>query len=421
MIRVAREFASIRLRSEVVDWNPIRDGAETIVTLLKPWLAFLFEDSSQIYFEIVQSVTLEKLRKSVTNDWKVRDPSSLITMIGDLRAVIPAQLLESLMQDVVLPKLVRALNDWNPRSDSDDVNIHVWIHPWLHDLLLGEQNPTLTSMWPVVTRRVSTLLKSWEPQELLAHNILKPWSRVLSVKQFKDIMRRRVLPKLANCLRDLNHNKSSIDTSALEYTMRWSDMLSNTQLLVFLEGEFFPKWLHALGSRVLELETEQQGSRDFSSIESWYRQWRSVFTSSQIASEPRLMNPFRYALSMISAALFEDFDQVRRLLKAIPLNVTYESIAKRKHRRVQAKNEQSLRKESVARESARRAKNDADKITFRDVVEMFASENGVSFIPNTKRGRVDGKQVYNFDNLSVYIDREVLYVNNGGSEWDPVD
>ena len=66
LVRVAREFASIRLRSEVVDWNPIRDGAETIVTLLKPWHAFLFEDSSQIYFEIVQSVTLEKLRKSVT-------------------------------------------------------------------------------------------------------------------------------------------------------------------------------------------------------------------------------------------------------------------------------------------------------------------------------------------------------------------
>ena len=69
-------------------------------------------------------------------------------MIGDLRAVLPAQLLESLMQDVVLPKLVRALNDWNPRSDSDDVNIHVWIHPWLHDLLLGDKIPRLLRCGP---------------------------------------------------------------------------------------------------------------------------------------------------------------------------------------------------------------------------------------------------------------------------------
>ena len=235
-------------------------------------------------------------------------------------------------------------------------------------------------------------------------------------------MRRRILPKLANCLRNLSHdNLTSIDTSALEYTMCWSDMLSNTQLLVFLEGEFFPKWLHALGSRILELERQQQGKRDFSSIEAWYRQWRSIFSSSQIASEPRFIHPFQYALSMISAALFEDFDEVRRILDAIPMNVTYESIAKRKHRLVQAKNERSLRKESAAKESARRAKRDTDKITFRDVVEMFATEHGVSFTPNTKRGRVDGKQIYNFDNLFVYIDRDVLYIHKGGSQWDPVD
>jgi len=423
LIRVARELATMSLRSAIIDWNPLRDGAELIVNLLKPWRVFLFETSSQIYDEIVESISAGKLRKSITNEWNVQDASSLIALIGDLRQVVSSSLLESLMQDVVLPKLVRSLNDWNPKED--DVNIHVWVHPWLHPLLLGHNNPTLCALWPVVTRRIKTMLKSWLPEQTLAHDILLPWSRVLSVKQTKEIMRSRILPTLAKFLRNLSHENSTthtIDTSALEYTLRWSDMLSNTQLLVFLEGEFFPRWLHALGSRVLLLEKEEEKKKkNFSSIESWYRKWRAMFSSSLLNSEPRFLHPFQYALSMISAAVFEDFDEVRRLHDAIPLDVTYTSIANRKHRRVQAASERSLRKESAARESARRAKRDAEKITFRDVVEMFASENGVSFLPNTKRGRIDGKQIYNFDDLFVYIDNEVLYVHRGASQWDPVD
>jgi hypothetical protein len=52
--------------------------------------------------------------------------------------------------------------------------------------------------------------------------------------------------------------------------------------------------------------------------------------------------------------------------------------------------------------------------TYRDVVEMFAQENGVEFVP--KLGRAyRGQPLYTLDGITCYLDRGVMYVRAGAS------
>ena len=53
-------------------------------------------------------------------------------------------------------------------------------------------------------------------------------------------------------------------------------------------------------------------------------------------------------------------------------------------------------------------------VIFTDVVERFAAENDVIFVPKSGRFH-DGKQLYNFDGLSIFIDKDLTFA------FDPAD
>jgi hypothetical protein len=53
------------------------------------------------------------------------------------------------------------------------------------------------------------------------------------------------------------------------------------------------------------------------------------------------------------------------------------------------------------------------------VVESFAAENGVAFMP--KNGKFqEGKQVWKFGKSSCYLDQNVVFVYVTDGEWRPI-
>jgi hypothetical protein len=70
-------------------------------------------------------------------------------------------------------------------------------------------------------------------------------------------------------------------------------------------------------------------------------------------------------------------------------------------------------------------------VSFKQVVETFAEQNGLLFHPKMdKHGigstdHVEGKQLYLFGPLLCYIDQNVLFVQSAtsgaGRTWRPVD
>jgi hypothetical protein len=58
-------------------------------------------------------------------------------------------------------------------------------------------------------------------------------------------------------------------------------------------------------------------------------------------------------------------------------------------------------------------------ISFKQLVERAAEEKGILFMPLPLKHH-EGKQVYRFANLTVYLDRAVVFVfNNSNNTWVP--
>jgi len=59
-------------------------------------------------------------------------------------------------------------------------------------------------------------------------------------------------------------------------------------------------------------------------------------------------------------------------------------------------------------------------VSFREVVESFAEQNGIEFVPKIGK-QIDGKQIFMFANASIYIEHDVVFCNLGGtSSWSPI-
>jgi len=56
--------------------------------------------------------------------------------------------------------------------------------------------------------------------------------------------------------------------------------------------------------------------------------------------------------------------------------------------------------------------------SFRELMERRAEENNILFMPVPNRTQ-EGKQVYRFGRLQIYVDRGVIFALNG-SLWSPV-
>jgi len=55
--------------------------------------------------------------------------------------------------------------------------------------------------------------------------------------------------------------------------------------------------------------------------------------------------------------------------------------------------------------------------SFRELMERRAEENNILFVPVPNRTQ-EGKQVYRFGRLQIYVDRGVIFALNG-SMWSP--
>lgn len=422
---LANEYAPGRLRVELDSWNPIAQGATTIVEHLSPWKSLLAsgpEDAESsidrdVYAGIVKSVCLDSMRRSIVNDWDVRDPDPCVYLFMGLQTIAPSAVIKALLIELVLPKLRLAVQSWSPRRDSSDLRVDKWIHPWLHPRLLGHEG--LSSMWPTLRRRIDTALKTCDSARLSMHSILSPWTSIFSQRHVSDMVKRRVIPKLASSFRSIVIDERSTSCKPLESALMWYGVMSGTQLVMLLEGEFFSKWLYALSSWLRRLG--HASSSNVSLIEAWYRDWKGQF-GSKLSCEVRLNFPFHVALCMIAAFARDDIGRVKSIAEAIPSPdvISYDMLNKQERSRFVFQRESSVRHAAATRKNERWARSEPN-LTFRDVVEVFASRNGISFLPSTKRGHVDGKQVYLFGSVYVYLDRNVVFAQREKKHWDPID
>ncbi len=321
-------------------------------------------------------VLLPPLRSAVLNQWQPRDPEPLLSLVELWAPVLPPVVLHHLLDSSVMPKIRAAVDSWEPRKET--VPIHAWIHPWLPHL--GQQ---LEQVYPTIRHRLGAALAAWHPSDSSALVLLSPWRRVFEPAEWDALLARSIMPKLAFALQELVINPAAQQLEPFQWVMAWHGALAPRQLVALLEQGFFPKWHQVLHHWL-------QHKPNYDEVTRWYLGWKSLFPQDLLDSE-RVRTQFNYALDLMNSAV----DGAPLPPYQPPLAAAAPPLSSAAYGVPPAAATQAP-PPSAAYSSA------AADLTMKDLVQRFAEEHGVDFLP---KGRfVDGQPVYSFGGVSVLLD-----------------
>ncbi|KAI9252420.1 GC-rich sequence DNA-binding factor-like protein-domain-containing protein [Phascolomyces articulosus] len=245
------------------------------------------------YETMMNTIWLVRVRSAINNQWNIRDPDPLVQLLETWKPLLPRFIFENIVNQLVLPKISRAVSDWDPRNDPE--MIHTWIHPWLPVLeawRLGE-------LFTTIRHKLAVVLRVWHPSDESALHIIMPWKEVWTRQQMESFINKSVLPKLTRIMRDefiVNPREQQLDP--LIWCMAWKDIISEPILSQLIENEFFTKWLDVL-YKWLTLSRDRV---NYDEVREWYLWWRQVFGSYELDENKVVSASFRKGLDMMAMA-----------------------------------------------------------------------------------------------------------------------
>jgi tuftelin-interacting protein 11 len=389
LARVALAHALPQAAAALAGWRPL-EAPRQGVAILTAWRPVLErsignerifpggdDDDDDAYSIFFRDTALPHMRGAVTNEWEPRDCSPALALFETYSPALPASAAQLLLHGCVLPKLLAAVEAWDPVRES--VPVHCWLFPWLPHL-----GDALAAVYGPVRAKLATALGAWHPSDGSAMAVLAPWKAVLPTSQWESLLQRCILPKLSWALSSqLVINPANQDLQPLHWVLAWAPVLPTRLLAGLLDDHFFPPWHAALRAWL------SSPAPNFDDITRWYTGWKGLFPEEVLAQE-RVRRGFNTALDLMNMAISGQLTA-----DAVP--------------------PASMAHEHEAPPSPPPAQAYADEQrpgwSLRDLVERFAEECDVPFLPKPGRTHA-GMQVYSFGKLSVVIDtaREALLV-----------
>jgi len=320
-------------------------GSSTVISA-----APLVEKPMTPYESLLWNAWLPKVRSAINNDWSPEDPQPAIRLYEAWSSFLPPFVRDNFFDQLVLPKVSKAVGDWNPRSSK--VPLQKLVFPWLPHVGLR-----LDEVLGDARRKVKSLLRGWAVTEGMPKD-LAVWKDVFEVGDWDTMLLKYVVPKLGSRLReDFRVNPRNQDMAPLQDVMLWENLLRPSILSQILEAEFFPKWLDVLHIWLI------QPSPSFEEVARWYSFWKGTF-SENVQNMPSVAQGFTRGLQMMN--------------KAIELGPDAPTRLPRPDHRAPG----SAPATPVAKQTAVKARPvRTQEITFRSIVEDYASSHNLLFIP----------------------------------------
>lgn len=189
------------ISTRLKDWSPLEHPSKHI-ELLNRWKTIIGIDLSQNgnvfdpYSALVWSGVVPSFR-SASSAWNPRAHQPMVALLAAWSKLLPSWILESVLEQMILPKLHSAVDSWDPLTDI--IPIHLWILPWSG--LLGDKMDE--NIYPIIREKLGNALREWVPQDRSARAMLTPWSLVFAAGDLQTFLLKHIVPKLQLCLSDL--------------------------------------------------------------------------------------------------------------------------------------------------------------------------------------------------------------------------
>ena len=288
----------------------------------------------------------------------------------------------------MLPKLLVAVQQWDPLSDS--LAPHTWLFPWLPHLgdLLEVQ------IWPTVRQKFTSALSKWHPSDPSALSVLAPWRRVFRRADWDQLCSTAVEPKLVRVLQTEGLVRFG-HQAAFRWVAAWSSALGATRINQLLAAHFFPRLRAELRRRLTADEP------NFPEIASWYLSWKG-----QMAGEGDDLGDAVISTSAFDGML-EDMDRTLRGEDLDPI----------------VRPEEDSYSQGTRKTERRRPKvADRVPLSLKDLVSKYAEESGVDFLPCLGKTHA-GLQVWNFGLVPCVINaarEEIMCLSKATGTWKHV-
>ena len=208
------------------------------------------------------------------------------------KPLVSAALFANILDQLVLPKLRRAIEQWNPRRDSTP--IHHWTHPWLP--VVGGR---LDGLLPMIKHKLATVLTDWTADDATAHVVVAPWKAVFTKPLWDSLLLDKIVPKLAHAMRAMEINPAGQDLAPLGWLHLWLPDLGREKAASVVVHELLYRWLGVLHDW---LSRPAPNGADLGEVERWYSGWKQAL-GAELLSDQAVKRIMAQALRMMEQKL----------------------------------------------------------------------------------------------------------------------
>jgi tuftelin-interacting protein 11 len=336
--------------------------------------------------------------------------------------------------ETVHPKLERTLANWKPSVDESGTRLvnppHLWILPWVPFLdhpgilptIMAQCKRRVESTVSVLSRKMKdnrTFLEAFQ-------STLRPWAKAFKTSSVYDLTSKFAGERLASLLGQGKSESFGVDTD-LVFRFYEGGLLSSVDFLSLLEGDILRRCVVKAYAQVTSSEGSVEACArsyrgwkgDLESLAKSYASGRQVLQKDEVVARC-----FLAMLRMMEARVQSDAAALERLE---PSALSYSQIRSRRLRERQRDAEVELlrtergKNDYETQTRARFVRQGYNKPTFREVVEDFATAESIPFQPRSgARSMVDGKQVFLFGDIPMYLESDVIFVHEGSNQWEPL-
>lgn len=302
---------------------------------------------------------------------------------------------ELLVDGSISDNLNTAIQRWKA---GDCKRLDLWVLPWLPFLSKGNIPILVSECKRQIKAHINFLNKTVTENTQFVEKALAslgPWTGVLRSQTLQSMTKEVVTPRLARLLAKFPFSPDSADERivGIPFTLHACDLIDDRTLLSLIEGELLPNMARSSLSWTIHEKAKK------------YALWKTLVFNSNIRD--LLTRDDGVCRGFYAILLADHF---------IPTN--YHAVYARRKLQAQEKNEEEWIRQEDKSETVEARVNLANQTaTFREVVEEFARSHDLLLIPHRSK-RVDGKQVFHFGKVPIYLDGNVAYSSINGGDWE---